>query len=192
MDFENINFFKSISNINQAPDDIGSEVAFVGRSNAGKSSVLNVLAQQNSLARTSKTPGRTQHINVFALDDERRLIDLPGYGYAKVPKKMKEEWQRTLGGDIDDRLNSIFQTSDGGYVLAGTSASGISGDKTEASKGGSDYWIIKLSPSGNIEWQKTLGGNNNDSATNILQTADGGYIVTGNSKAASKVAFFFP
>ena len=94
------------------------------------------------------------------------------------------EWQRTLGGDIDDRLNSIFQTSDGGYVLAGTSASGISGDKTEASKGGSDYWIIKLSPSGNIEWQKTLGGNNNDSATNILQTADGGYIVTGNSTSS--------
>ena len=94
------------------------------------------------------------------------------------------EWQKTLGGNEDDRLNSIFQTSDGGYILAGLSASGISGDKTEASKGGSDYWIIKLNASGNIEWQKTLGGDGGDNATDILQTLDGGYLVIGNSTSS--------
>ena len=96
-------FVLSAAQLPQLPKDVGFEVAFAGRSNAGKSTVLNVLAQQNSLARTSKTPGRTQHINVFALDDERRLIDLPGYGYAKVPKKMKEEWQKTLGRYLQTR-----------------------------------------------------------------------------------------
>jgi GTP-binding protein len=101
--YQQAEFVLSAAQLPQLPKDVGYEVAFAGRSNAGKSSVLNVLAQQNSLARTSKTPGRTQHINVFALDDERRLIDLPGYGYAKVPKKMKEEWQKTLGRYLQTR-----------------------------------------------------------------------------------------
>jgi GTP-binding protein len=84
-------FIKSASLVSQCPSDTGLEVAFAGRSNAGKSSALNTLTHAR-LARTSKTPGRTQLINFFALDDDRRLVDLPGYGYAKVPLELKAHW----------------------------------------------------------------------------------------------------
>ncbi|MCG5527169.1 ribosome biogenesis GTP-binding protein YihA/YsxC [Halorhodospira sp. 9621] len=77
------------------PDE-GIEVAFAGRSNVGKSSVLNALTGQRKLARTSGTPGRTQTINCFDLDETRRLIDLPGYGYAKVPQAVKRRWEQAL------------------------------------------------------------------------------------------------
>lgn len=80
----------------QLPPDRGAEVAFAGRSNAGKSSALNVLTGQRALARTSKTPGRTQQMVVFALDDDRRLVDLPGYGYAKVPESMRAHWRKEI------------------------------------------------------------------------------------------------
>ena len=90
-------FLKSAALVKQLPDDIGLEVAFAGRSNAGKSSALNCLTNQRQLAKTSKTPGRTQLINVFTLnDDSLRLIDLPGYGFAKVSQKIKQEWQKNL------------------------------------------------------------------------------------------------
>lgn len=82
--------------IKQLPEDMGTEVAIAGRSNAGKSSVLNVITANSKLARISKTPGRTQQINIFVLDDERRLVDLPGYGYAKVPIAIRKHWGTTL------------------------------------------------------------------------------------------------
>ncbi|MEC8888166.1 MAG: ribosome biogenesis GTP-binding protein YihA/YsxC [Pseudomonadota bacterium] len=78
------------------PDDTGSEVAFAGRSNVGKSSALNAITGQNRLARTSKTPGRTQQINFFSLDNHYRLVDLPGYGYAKVPRDLQIHWAKTV------------------------------------------------------------------------------------------------
>ena len=97
-------FLKSAPRADQLPADIGYEVAFAGRSNAGKSSALNCLTGIRQLARTSKTPGRTQLINVFTLDDEsRRLIDLPGYGYAKVALKVKQDWQKNLAQYLDVR-----------------------------------------------------------------------------------------
>jgi GTP-binding protein len=80
----------------QFPQDDGLEVAFAGRSNAGKSSAINALCDHQGLAKTSKTPGRTRLVNFFALDDRRRLVDLPGYGYAKVPEAVKLEWQALL------------------------------------------------------------------------------------------------
>lgn len=95
-------FLKSAATLAQCPADVGAEVAFCGRSNAGKSSALNLLTDQKKLARTSKTPGRTQLINFFSLTEDLRLVDLPGYGYAKVPPKIKEAWQRNL----DDYLRS--------------------------------------------------------------------------------------
>jgi GTP-binding protein len=101
--YQQATFTLSAAKLSQLPDDVGYEVAFAGRSNAGKSSVLNVLTQQKSLARTSKTPGRTQLINVFSLDDERRLIDLPGYGYAKVPESVKKHWQNLLDNYLQTR-----------------------------------------------------------------------------------------
>lgn len=87
------------------PPDSGMEVAFAGRSNAGKSSAINALTQQKALARTSRTPGRTQLINFFRVgnDDSRRLVDLPGYGFAKVPEKVKLEWQRHLADYLQRR-----------------------------------------------------------------------------------------
>jgi GTP-binding protein len=86
----------SAHNLKQLPDDTGLEVAFAGRSNAGKSSAINTLTGQKSLARTSKTPGRTQQIVIFDIDEERRIADLPGYGYAKVPEKMRAHWRHVM------------------------------------------------------------------------------------------------
>ena len=80
----------------QLPKDAGSEIAFAGVSNAGKSSALNALVGHAALARTSKTPGRTQQIVVFELPNGARLMDLPGYGYAKVPEKLREHWRGAI------------------------------------------------------------------------------------------------
>jgi len=90
-------FIKGAYTLQQLPDDTGVEVAFAGRSNVGKSSTLNTLAGVKSLARTSKTPGRTQEINFFDLGNDRRLVDLPGYGYAKVSEAKQRHWAETLG-----------------------------------------------------------------------------------------------
>ncbi|GAB3481125.1 ribosome biogenesis GTP-binding protein YihA/YsxC [Azotobacter salinestris] len=95
-------FMLSAARVDQCPADDGLEVAFAGRSNAGKSSALNTLTHAN-LARTSKTPGRTQLLNFFRLDDQRRLVDLPGYGYAKVPIPLKQHWQHHLEAYLGSR-----------------------------------------------------------------------------------------
>ena len=92
MNFNKTKFMKSASNISESPEDIGAEVAFVGRSNSGKSSAINVITNQKNLARISKTPGRTQLINFFEIEEKKRLVDLPGYGYAKTSKKQQKEW----------------------------------------------------------------------------------------------------
>ncbi|MCE9686203.1 ribosome biogenesis GTP-binding protein YihA/YsxC [Shewanella sp. AS16] len=107
IDFRRAKFLISapdIAHLDQyLPGDLGIEIAFAGRSNAGKSSALNALTEQKSLARTSKTPGRTQLINVFELDEQRRLVDLPGYGFAQVPLAMKHKWQQALGEYLQKR-----------------------------------------------------------------------------------------
>jgi GTP-binding protein len=96
-------FLKSARLPRDYPPDAGVEVAFAGRSNAGKSSALNCLADQRALARTSKTPGRTQLINFFSIDDDRRLVDLPGYGYAKVSLEIKRRWQSEMAAYLERR-----------------------------------------------------------------------------------------
>lgn len=101
--FQNASFYISAHNLRDLPPPVGIEVAFAGRSNAGKSSALNTLANHNRLAYVSKQPGRTQLINFFALGDERFLVDLPGYGYAKVPQAMREHWQLTLSSYLSYR-----------------------------------------------------------------------------------------
>lgn len=98
-------FLLSAAELHQLPSDQGSEVAFIGRSNAGKSSAINAITGIKGLARTSKTPGRTQLINLFALDEHRRLVDLPGYGYAKVPFSVKERWQQTVNQYLQQRCS---------------------------------------------------------------------------------------
>lgn len=96
-------FLKSAARVSHLPDDSGYEVAFAGRSNAGKSSALNCLTGIKNLARTSKTPGRTQLINLFQLDEAHRLVDLPGYGYAKVALRVKMDWQENLAHYLEVR-----------------------------------------------------------------------------------------
>lgn len=96
-------FLLSAADVKQLPPDQGIEVAMVGRSNAGKSSVLNCITKNKALARVSKTPGRTQLLNVFVLDEARRLIDLPGYGYAKVPLAAKMKWQKSVDKYMSER-----------------------------------------------------------------------------------------
>ena len=95
-DYRTAQFLTSAAKLSQCPPDEGWEVAFAGRSNAGKSSAINSLTSNKKLARTSKTPGRTQLINFFSLSDSQRLVDLPGYGFAKVPQAVKAEWTRQL------------------------------------------------------------------------------------------------
>ncbi len=96
-------FLLSVADAKQLPPDVGVEVAIVGRSNAGKSSVLNRITQNKGLARVSKTPGRTQLINIFVLDDDRRLVDLPGYGFAKVPLAVKKKWEQNIENYMSKR-----------------------------------------------------------------------------------------
>ncbi|MBT2771219.1 YihA family ribosome biogenesis GTP-binding protein [Halomonas sp. ISL-60] len=107
LNYPTASFLISAPTLALCPDDTGAEVAFAGRSNAGKSSAINALTQQNALARTSRTPGRTQLINFFSVmnDEARRLVDLPGYGYAKVPEAVKLEWQKHLAEYLRNRFS---------------------------------------------------------------------------------------
>jgi hypothetical protein len=92
-------------------------------------------------------------------------------------------WQNTIGGTSSDNLRSVIQTSDGGYLLGGESYSDISGDKTEASQGSADYWVVKLDGSGSIIWQNTIGGSKNDFLFSVIQTSNGGYLLGGDSES---------
>ena len=101
--FERAQFVVSVNDIAALPPDNANEVAFVGRSNSGKSSAINTLARRNRLAYVSKTPGRTQLINYFSLGDERFLVDLPGYGFAGVPYAIKAHWEELLSAYVGQR-----------------------------------------------------------------------------------------
>jgi GTP-binding protein len=109
--FQNATFYLSAHDLKDLPPPSGIEVAFAGRSNAGKSSALNTLANHNRLAFVSKQPGRTQLINFFSLGGDRYLVDLPGYGYAKVPEAMRKHWQLVLSSYLSHR------STIGGLVL---------------------------------------------------------------------------
>jgi len=101
--YQNAKYVQSAAELSQLPKDQGIEVAFIGRSNAGKSSALNTLTGIKGLARTSQTPGRTQMINLFAMTDDHRLVDLPGYGYAKAPRTIREKWIRNTNEYLKTR-----------------------------------------------------------------------------------------
>ncbi|AUI85010.1 YihA family ribosome biogenesis GTP-binding protein [Vibrio azureus] len=101
--YQNTHFITSAPDIRHLPEDEGVEIAFAGRSNAGKSSALNRLTNQKSLAKTSKTPGRTQLINLFKVTEGCHIVDLPGYGFAQVPVEMKNKWQKSLGEYLQKR-----------------------------------------------------------------------------------------
>ncbi len=105
--FKNASYYLSAHHLSDLPPPNGMEIAFAGRSNAGKSSAINTLANHNRLAFVSKQPGRTQLINFFSLGENRFLVDLPGYGYAKVPQTIKDHWQKTLATYLSER-SSLF------------------------------------------------------------------------------------
>ena len=114
-------FQLSAPNIEHLPPDQGTEVAFAGRSNAGKSSALNIITGRKGLARVSKTPGRTRLINFFAIDDTRFLVDLPGYGYARVARDVRAEWDEMVGNYLHDReaLRGVVLIMDCRHPLSG-------------------------------------------------------------------------
>lgn len=117
--FDRAMYVASAHDLEQLPPDVGAEVAFVGRSNAGKSSAINTLANHKRLAYVSKTPGRTQLINFFSLGDERTLVDLPGYGYAQVPARVKAHWQNVMAAYVSTRcaLNGLVLIMDARHPL---------------------------------------------------------------------------
>ncbi|MEN9449972.1 MAG: putative GTP-binding protein EngB [Pseudomonadota bacterium] len=94
--FPLIAFLKSVAQLDQLPADQGAEVAFIGRSNSGKSTAINSITGKKGLAKTSKTPGRTQLLNFFQINEHLRLVDLPGYGFANVPNDKKADWEKTI------------------------------------------------------------------------------------------------
>ncbi|MEE8288021.1 MAG: ribosome biogenesis GTP-binding protein YihA/YsxC [Nitrosomonadaceae bacterium] len=101
--FQHTTFYTTINHLQDLPPPNGVEIAFAGRSNAGKSSAINTLANRSRLAFVSKTPGRTQHINFFKLGDRHFLVDLPGYGYAKVPSEIRQHWENLLSTYLQTR-----------------------------------------------------------------------------------------
>lgn len=119
--FSQAAFYTTVNHLKDLPQHGGREVAFVGRSNAGKSSAINTLANHVRLAYTSKTPGRTQHLNYFSLSDNNFLVDLPGYGYAKVPPESKRHWECLLSGYLQTRaeLCGLVVIMDARHPLTG-------------------------------------------------------------------------
>lgn len=105
IDFNRAQFTLSAPGLKECPPDTGAEIAFAGRSNAGKSSTINAITRRRALARTSKTPGRTQALNFFSLGDELRLVDLPGYGFAKVPEAMRAAWMQRIDAYLRERAS---------------------------------------------------------------------------------------
>jgi GTP-binding protein len=103
----NPEFLLGAAEPHQFPQDEKIEIAFAGRSNVGKSSAINAIANRRKLARTSKTPGRTQQINFFSLGEDARLVDLPGYGFAQVPLAIKNKWQKTIQNYLAERKNLV-------------------------------------------------------------------------------------
>lgn len=103
LDFRKTKFVTSAPDITKLPEDMGAEIAIIGRSNSGKSSSINAICDQKNLAKTSRTPGRTRLINLFKVEEGKFIVDLPGYGYAQVPEHMKRQWQKAMTDYLQQR-----------------------------------------------------------------------------------------
>ena len=104
LDFRKTKFVTSAPDITKLPEDMGAEIAIIGRSNSGKSSSINAICDQKNLAKTSRTPGRTRLINLFKVEEGKFIVDLPGYGYAQVPENMKRQWQKAMTDYLQQRI----------------------------------------------------------------------------------------
>jgi hypothetical protein len=120
-------------------------------------------------------------------DKSQSSIGGRDYWVIKLDANGSKVWDKTYGGNDNDEFSSLQQTSDGGFILGGTSISGVSGSKTQPAQGYGDYWIIKLDPSGNKLWDKTFGGNGGDNFSSVSQTTDGGYILGGSSQSGISI-----
>ena len=122
--FRNTRFLTTVADLRQLPDGALAEVAFVGRSNAGKSSAMNTLCDHTRLAYVSKTPGRTQHLNFFTVRDGQYLVDLPGYGFAKAPEDVRKSWDRLIGPYLAERpqLAGLVMVMDARHPLTALDA----------------------------------------------------------------------
>jgi GTP-binding protein len=120
--YQQAQFILGTPDTRRAPADTGMEIALAGRSNAGKSSALNVITGQHALARISKAPGRTREINFFAIANDRRLVDLPGYGYARVARSIKDQWQQNIARYLETRqsLSGVIVLMDVRHPLKDT------------------------------------------------------------------------
>jgi len=103
INFHNVRFLQSVYSTKKLPEPIYPEIAFAGRSNVGKSSLINKILNRRNLVKTSSKPGKTQSLNYFVLDDKLYLVDLPGYGYAKVSRGMKASWQKIITAYLEER-----------------------------------------------------------------------------------------
>lgn len=103
MNFENVSFLQSVYSLKSLPDVLYPEIAFAGRSNVGKSSLINRLVNRRNLVKTSSKPGKTQSLNYFVVDDKLYFVDLPGYGFARVPMSMRSSWQQLITGYLENR-----------------------------------------------------------------------------------------
>ncbi len=121
MKIEDVNFVQGATTLAQMPETQISEVAFIGRSNVGKSSLINQLLRRRNLARTSRTPGKTQEVNFFLVNNRFHVVDLPGLGYAKVSKKQRAYWQKLIGSYMKERsqLRVVFQLIDSRHPPTG-------------------------------------------------------------------------
>ncbi len=147
--FSQAAFFTTVNHLKDLPLHGGKEVAFVGRSNAGKSSAINTLANHTRLAYTSKTPGRTQHLNYFSLGGNHFLVDLPGYGYAKVPPESKRHWEGLLSEYLQTREDAFRVLSDMVSVFAGMlfwASGGLSPDHLFINQAHNPFVVAFIAP----------------------------------------------
>jgi GTP-binding protein len=155
--YPNVKFLTSAAEAHQLAPDSGREVAFAGRSNSGKSTAINAITQRSGLARVSRTPGRTQLINFFELAPERRLVDLPGYGYAKVPDAVRTRWLALLEYYFNTRESLV------GLVLVVDSRRGLGAEDAAMLE-----WVLARDRSAHVLLTKSDKLNRRD-ATQVLK-----------------------
>jgi GTP-binding protein len=158
--YPSLRFLTSAAEPHQLAPDTGSEVAFAGRSNSGKSTAINAITQRNALARVSRTPGRTQLINFFELEPERRLVDLPGYGFAKVPEKVRLHWLALMEHYFNVRESLV------GLMLVVDSRRGL-GEQDAAML----EWVLSRQRSAHVLLTKADKLNRRDSDRVLKETA---------------------
>jgi GTP-binding protein len=158
--YPSVRFVTSAAEPHQLAPDTGREVAFAGRSNSGKSTAINAVTQRSGLARVSRTPGRTQLINFFELAHERRLVDLPGYGFAKVPEKVRLHWMRLMEHYFNVRESLV------GLMLIVDSRRGLGAQDAAMLE-----WVLSRQRSAHVLLTKADKLNRRDSQRVLKETA---------------------